>query len=322
MFVILLALLLPIHVFGQSAASDPPSEGALFLLLPVGAEGVSVGRAMTAVQSAESAFWNPAGLSSLARSEIVVMRGDPPAGKSTALSWLISRQPLGVVGLSYHLLDHGEQALVDDQQNVRGAISIRSHVGVVSVATSLASWLDVGLNMKIVRFNLNCRGQCDDAGVQASGWAGDVGLQSQPLEDVPLRFGAMLAHFGPKFQVVNAAQADPLPTRIRLSAAYEVLHHFHPPADLALWIRVEAEDRWRRPGESRSFYVGTELVAGSGDVIFLRASHAREEIKESDENAFGLGLRYERFEIALARSFTSSILEGSEPVYVSFGIRF
>ena len=54
MFVILLALLLPIHVFGQSAASEPPpSEGALFLLLPVGAEGVSLGRAMTAVSVLE-----------------------------------------------------------------------------------------------------------------------------------------------------------------------------------------------------------------------------------------------------------------------------
>ena len=66
----------------------------------------------------------------------------------------------------------------------------------------------------------------------------------------------------------------------------------------------------------------TELVAGSSDMIFLRASHAREEIKESDENSFGFGLRFERFELALARSFASSILEGSEPVYVSFGIRF
>jgi hypothetical protein len=132
----------------------------------------------------------------------------------------------------------------------------------------------------------------------------------------------MVAHFGPKFQVVNAAQADPLPTRIRLSAAYEILRHFDPPADLALWIRVEVEDRWRNPGEARSFYVGTELVAGSNDIIFLRASHAKEEISESDENAFGLGLRFERFELALARSFASSILEGSEPVYVSFGIRF
>jgi hypothetical protein len=277
---------------------------------------------MTAVTSPEAAFWNPAGLASLSESEFLVMRGDPLAGVSTAISLLMARQPLGVLGLSYHLLDGGEQNLVDDQGNVRGAFTIRSHVGIVSAASPLASWLDIGLNMKIVRFDLNCRGQCDDAGVQSSGWAGDVGFQSQPLANVPLRLGAMIAHFGPSFQVVNADQADPLPTRIRFSAAYEMLRHFEPPADLALWVRVEVEGRLRRPGESRSFYVGTEFVAGSSDVIFLRASHAREEIKESDENSFGLGLRFERFELALARSFTSSILEKSEPVYVTFGIRF
>ena len=321
--VILLALIPPGHVWGQDTPAEPSSpEGALFLLLPVGAEGVSLGRAMTASTSAESAFWNPAGLAGLDRSELVIMRGDPLAGVSTALSWSIVRQPLGVLGLSYHLLDGGEQNLVDDQQNVRGTISIRSHVGVASAATRLVGWLDVGLNMKVARFDLACRGQCDDAGVRSSGWAGDVGFQAQPLTNVPLRFGAMLAHFGPKFQVVNAAQADPLPTRIRLSAAYEVLQHFEPPADLVLWVRFEVEDRLRQSGEAPSFYVATELVAGSTDAIFLRASHAREEIKEADEIAFGLGLRYQRFELALARSFTSSILEGSEPVYVSFGILF
>ena len=323
LLVILLALVTPGHVVGQDTASDPsPPEGALFLLLPVGAEGVSLGRAMTAVTSPEAAFWNPAGLASLSESEFLVMRGDPLAGVSTAISLLMARQPLGVLGLSYHLLDGGEQNLVDDQGNVRGAFTIRSHVGIVSAASPLASWLDIGLNMKIVRFDLNCRGQCDDAGVQSSGWAGDVGFQSQPLANVPLRLGAMIAHFGPSFQVVNADQADPLPTRIRFSAAYEMLRHFEPPADLALWVRVEVEGRLRRPGESRSFYVGTELVAGSTDAIFLRASHAKEEIKESNETSFGLGLRFERFELALARSFTSSILEGSEPVYVTFGIRF
>lgn len=319
----LLALALPIHVEAQDPPAEAsPPEGALFLLLPVGAEGVSLGRAMTAVASAESVFWNPAGISRLTQSELLVMRGDPLAGESTALSWLIARQPYGVLGLSYHLLDGGEQSLVDDQGNVRGAFSIRSHVGVVSVATTVASWLDVGLNMKVVRFNLNCRGQCDDSGVQSSGWAGDIGFQSQPLEDIPLRFGAMVAHFGPRFQVVNAAQADPLPTRIRLSAAYEVIRHFTAPEDLALWIRVEVEDRWRRPGKSPSFYVGTEFVAGTDDVIFLRASRSSGEINESAENAIGVGLRHERFELSLARSFTSSIVEDSEPVYVSFGVRF
>jgi hypothetical protein len=289
LLVILLALIPRGHVWGQNASSRP--EGALFLLLRVGAEGISLGRAMTAVTSAESAFWNPAGLAGLDQSELLIMRGDPLAGVSTALSWAIARQPLGVLALSYHLLDGGEQNLVDNQQNVRGTISIRSHVGIVSAATGLADWLDVGLNMKVVRFDLDCRGQCDDGGVQSSGWVGDVGFQAQPLGNVPLRLGAMIAHFGPRFQVVNAAQA-------------------------------EVEDRWRRPGKSPSFYPGTELVAGGTDAVFLRASRAREEIKGADETAFGLGLRHERFELALARTFTPSILEGNEPVYVSSGIRF
>ena len=86
--------------------------------------------------------------------------------------------------------------------------------------------------------------------------------------------------------------------------------------------RIEVEDRWRRPGEKRRRYVGTELVAGSTDVIFIRASRASGEITQTAEIAFGLGLRYEGFELALARSFASSIVEGSEPVYVSFGLRF
>ena len=322
LLLVLMALAGPVHVVGQDAAEPAAPEGALFLLLPVGAEGVSLGRAMTAVSSAESAFWNPAGLASLSQSRLLVMRGEPLAGESTALSWLIALDRLGVLGLSYHLLDGGEQNLVDDQQNVRGTISIRSHVAIVSAGTSLARWLDVGLNMKIVRFNLSCRGQCDDAGVQSSGWSGDIGFQSQPVADLPLRLGAMVAHFGPRFQVVNAEQADPFPTRIRLSAAYEILQHFSAPLGLALWGRVEVEDRWRQPGEAPSFYVGAELVAGSEDVIFLRASHASEDMKASGELAVGLGLRYQRFELSLARSFASSIVEDSEPVYVSFGIRF
>ncbi len=320
---VLLALAPPLQAVGQDTPEASPPEGALFLLLPVGAEAVSLGRAMTAKPSAESAFWNPAGLARLPESRLVVMRGDPLAGESTAISWLLARERLGVIGFSYHLLDGGEQNLVDDRQNVRGEIVIRSHIGVVSIGTPVTNWLDVGLNMKVVQFNLTCRGQCDDAGVQSSGWAGDIGFQSQPLgEDVPFRFGAMVAHFGPRFQVVNAAQADPLPTRIRLSVAYEVLRHFDTPADLSLWVRLEVEDRWRRPGEDPSFYVGTELVAGSDDVVFLRASHSKEDIKESGEIAFGVGLRYERFELALARSFAPSLVEGGEPVYVSFGIRF
>ena len=48
-------------------------EGALFLLLPVGAEAVSLGRAMTAMEGSEGAFWNPAGLVGVPRSELLIV---------------------------------------------------------------------------------------------------------------------------------------------------------------------------------------------------------------------------------------------------------
>ena len=314
---LLLALILAQGLRGQGS-----QEGALFLLLPVGAHGVALGRAMTAVSSPESAFWNPAGLAGLERSQLVIMRGDHLVGEGTALSGLMSSQPLGVVGLSYELLDEGEQDLTDVEGNVRGTISVRSHVGIASLATRLTRWLDAGFNFKVIQFKLSCRGRCDDAGVRSTGWAVDWGLQSQPVAGIPLRVGAMLAHVGPDFQVVNAEQADPLPSRIRASAAYEVLSHFVETDEIRLWVRFEVEDRWRDLGQSRSYYVATELAAGQGDVIYVRSGYASGEVGSADGIAIGVGLRYERFELGLAKNLAGSITGESEPVHVSFGIVF
>ena len=322
---LLIAGLLVLLVPGGLRAQDSEigsTEGALFLLLPVGAQGVSMGRAMTAVPSPESAFWNPAGLASLEESRLVVMRGDHLVGEGTALSGLIVRQPVGVIGVSYELLDEGEQDLTDAEGNVRGALSVRSHVGIVSLATRLTSWLDAGFNFKIVRFNLNCRGQCNGAGVRSTGWAMDAGIQSRPLGGLPLRLGAMLAHLGPDFQVVNAEQADPLPSRIRASAGYDLFHHFVSADELRLWVRFEVEDRWRDPGEAPSYYVGTEFEAGRDDVIFVRSGYVKGEVGQADGMAIGVGLRYERFELGLAKNLAGSITGESEPVHVSFGILF
>jgi len=319
--VFLLAFSLPIGLHAQ----DPEvgsSEGALFLLLPVGAQGVSLGRAMTAVPSPESAFWNPAGLASMEESRLLIMRGDHLVGEGTAISALMVRQPVGVLGVSYEILDEGEQDLTDPTGNVRGSISVRSHVGIVSFATRLTGWLDAGLNFKIVQFNLSCRGQCDGAGVRSIGWAMDTGVQTQPLASVPLRLGAMLAHMGPDFQVVNSEQADPLPSRVRISAAYNFLPHFVETDDINLWVRFEVEDRWRDPGEAPSYYVGTELAAGRGDVLYVRSGYVQGEVGQADGVAIGVGLRYERFEIGLAKNLAGSITGESEPVHVSFGIVF
>jgi len=311
----------PPGVAGQDSELGS-TEGALFLLLPVGAHGVAMGRAMTSVPSPESAFWNPAGLAGLEESRVVIMRGDHLVGEGTALSGLVVRQPVGVVGLSYELLDEGKQDLTDIEGNVRGSISVRSHVGIISLATRLTGWLDAGFNFKLVQFNLSCRGQCDDAGIRSTGWAVDAGVQSEPIAGLPLRLGAMLAHLGPDFQVVNAEQADPLPSRIRVSAAYNFLTHFVDTDDINLWVRLEVEDRWQDAGDAPSYYVGTELTAGRGDVIYVRSGYVQGEVGQADGVAIGVGLRYERFELGLAKNLAGSITGESEPVHVSFGIVF
>lgn len=319
----LVLTLAPSSLMGQGDPDDLPAlEGALFLLLPVGAQGVSLGRAMTSVPGSESAFWNPAGLAAVDENRLLVFRGNHLVGEATAISMLFPRQPLGVFGISYQLLDEGEQDLKDREGNVLGTINVRSHIGVASFATPLADWLYAGVNFKLVQFNLGCRGQCPGVGVRSTGWAVDAGLQARPFASVPLRLGAMFAHLGPDFQVENADQADPLPTRIRVSAGYELLTHFVESDDLTLWFNVEVENRWSDPGDAPSYYLGAELMAGRGDILFVRTGFQAGEIGVSDGFAVGVGLRYQQFELGLAKNLAGSITGESEPVFVSFGLNY
>lgn len=315
---------------GNNPASLAPAEkgtaqeGALFLLLPLGAQGVAMGRAMSALQSPEAAFWNPAGLTDLDRSRLVFYRTESLAGETFALSALLAHPDVGTLGLSYELLDVGTQDLTDEQGNTLGQVSVRNHVALLSFAAEVLPRLETGINLKMIRFRVACSGACQDQGVAATTYAVDLGVQSRPLSAVPLRLGAMIAHLGPALQVVNAEQADPLPTRVRVSAAYELLGHFldERSRDLDLWLSVEAEDRWRDPGDP-SIYVGSEFSAGRGDVLFVRAGYALGEVARTDGAAVGVGLRYQRFELGIAKALGTGTLQGqSEPVHVTFGLLF
>ncbi len=308
---------------------DPPGssgEGALFLLLPVGAQAVSLGRAMTTVQGSEGAFWNPAGLAALARSQFVVFRGEQVAGEATAVSGLFVRPNVGTAGASYLLLDVGDQDLTDAAGNVLGTVSVRNHLGVVSGATRLAERLTVGVSFKVVQFRLSCRGSsCPDRGTTATSYAFDVGLQGAPLDR--LRLGAMVAHLGPSLQVRNAEQADPLPARVRLAASYDVVHLFTDRPEFGGWLGVEFQDRLRDPGVP-SLYFGTELTAGTTDALSIRAGYVLADLldrlqgSDPEEGArVGLGIQYDRIGMSIAKSLAVSTLTGeTEPVHVTLSI--
>jgi len=83
---------------GETDEEVPASDEVLFLLLPVGAQGVALGRAMTAFESQEAAFWNPAGLARLEEGRILVYRGNTLAGEQTAFSAVVTRGRIGTFG--------------------------------------------------------------------------------------------------------------------------------------------------------------------------------------------------------------------------------
>ena len=311
----------PAPVAGQESTEEAGArEGALFLLLPVGAQGVGLGRAMTALQSDEGAFWNPASLAEHSERRAMVYRGDQLSGEATAASVLFPWNRVGTFGISYLLLDSGTQDLRDEFGDVLGSISVRNHVGIASFATSFPGRIHAGVNMKLVQFRVGCRGQCPDLETTSSAYALDVGLQAQPFASMPLRFGWMVAHAGTDFKIANEEQSDPLPTRVRLAVAYEVLHRFVEDGLMDLWVTVETEDRAREPG-SPSLYMG--LSYSAADLFFVRSGYASGQLDQTDGASVGVGFRFDRFDLNLAKSLTRSLITGeSQPIHVTFGLQF
>lgn len=321
--VLALALLVSAAVPGLSAQEigdeTGAGEGALFLLLPVGAHGVGVARAMTALPSEESAFWNPAGLAEQTGRRVLIYRGNQLAGDATAINVLLPWKRAGTFGVSYLLLDIGDQVRRDEFGDRLGRISIRNHAGILSYAVSFPGRIHAGVNMKLVQFRIACRGQCPDLDTTSSAYALDVGIQAEPFSRIPLRLGWMIAHAGTEFQVINEQQSDPLPTRVRFAVAYDLLRRLEPEG-VELWATLEAEDRARDPG-SPSLYTGLNLSVA--ELFHVRTGYVGGKLDQTNGAAVGLGLRFDRFDLNLAKSLTRSAVTGaSEPLHVTFGVTF
>lgn len=318
-----LALLLALALAAPLAAQEgSSSEGAPILLLPVGARAVAMGRAMTALSGAESVFWNPAGLAELAGTRLALYRDDSVAGEMTGVSALFGRSEIGTIAATYDLTDIGEQDVTDGQNNVLGTLSNRNHLGIVSVAARFWNRANIGFNLKVMQFRQSCRGQCLDAGVTATTYAVDAGVQVTRLAGWPLRLGAMVAHAGPRLQFKNEEQADPLPTRVRVATAYELRGPSVPGADLRLTLTGELEDRWRNPGEP-AVYLGAEFSgAVQPAVLLLRAGYVIGNGEQVDGAAVGVGIGYDRFDLGIAKSLSSNIADETEPVHVAFALMF
>lgn len=304
---------------GTSDVELASDECCLVLLLPVSARAVALGRALTARGSASGVFANPAGLAALEEGQFVIHHSATVAGQANAVSLLFTPPIVGTLGVSYQLFDHGDIATTDENGFETGQLSIRDHVLVASYATHLLGGLSGGVNLKLYHFRIGCRGNCAGHEVRATTYGLDTGLHFRPAWLDALQLGVALSNLGFSLQVVNAPQADPLPTRVRAGAAYDVLRHVATADAVALWAGLELVDRWPTPG-SPAASLGLEFIAA--DAVFLRAGYVPGNGLDSGA-AIGVGVRHTYFTVDIAKSFNNSVLDPeAEPFQVSFAMSF
>ena len=144
------------------AQAGPAEDGALFLLLPVGARSVGMGQAVVAEQGgSEAVWWNPAGLARAEKREAAIHHSQSVIGTGDAVSFVVPSSVLGVAALSVNILNYGAQEVTDQISGVEiGSILPRSFVYAATYATTIGEHVNAGITYKVLQFRVDCSGAC------------------------------------------------------------------------------------------------------------------------------------------------------------------
>jgi hypothetical protein len=305
----------PITTGGSSA-----SEGAEFLLLPVGARAVGMGGAVTGMRgTGDLVLWNPAGVAGMTERRVLVNHSEGVFDTSSEVIGLIwPTESLGTIGITYYLVDFGELPSTDIDGLVQGTINFRNQEFLFTYATQLVGTLEAGFNYKLVQLIFRCDGLCaDQRSFTRTTHAIDLGLIYEKALGLPLSLGGSIRHLG--FALQGAATDDPLPTRVRIGVAYHAVSLFADDSPFALAVAVDVEDRVREFGDP-DVMIGSEF--GVAERIFLRAGYSFVDTGLGGP-ALGFGLVYDWFYLDLSRGFDDvSQATGEEAMQVSFGVIF
>ncbi|MGH7606087.1 MAG: PorV/PorQ family protein [Gemmatimonadales bacterium] len=320
------ALILTVWPSGRLAAQEAPlNTGALFLVFPVGAQAVGMGQtAMAAAGRGDAAFWNPAGLATLANNEFSLHSGNLVAGRSHVLSAFFPSEGIGVVGGAVYLVDYGDLERTDANGNTIARIAPRNFELLASYATALAGSFVFGVSYKLVQLRVDCSGDCrgfpSGAGTTH---ALDLGGQFELGAGGPLRIGIALRNLGFKLQVENQAQADPLPTRLAVGVLYRLRLQPRDGGTLDerfdVKVAADVDSPWGQVGASQT-RVGIDV--GYQQLLRVRAGYAFVQDGLSGPSV-GLGLETGSLGVDLARAFLAgSDLQVDDPTFFSFRVTF
>jgi hypothetical protein len=301
-------------------------EGALFLLLPVGARAVGMGQAVVADRSgSESVWWNPAGIGTSTRREAAIHHSQSVAGTGDAVTIIVPSSLLGVLALSVNIFDYGEQKTSVDptvpDEGGSGTIIPRSFIYAATYATSLGSYVTAGLTYKLVQFRIDCTGPCPDISFSATTSALDLGAQFLVKRSVPLVIGISARNLvGLKLQVNDSPQSDELPRRLQVGVQYRLDLPQKLVPETAVRLAFDVADGIRVGKPAPRF--GTDIAYR--DRFHVRAGYAFEASRsEAGGPSIGLGVSTGNLLFDVARVLSGlSADAGKAPTYLSLRYLF
>lgn len=336
--------------------------GVLFLLIPPGARHNGMGQSGVATaKDANAIYYNPGALALIDYSnqkprniEFMHVNWLPGFGLDlfydyASLSWNLEN--IGVVGVNFTYFNLGEQTITDDQARELGKLNSFDMAIGATYATKLSEDVGIGGNLKFIYSKLaNKDGTGQNIKGTGSSVAVDIGIMKKNFLIQDLTLGASLANIGPKISYVDEAQADPLPTNLRLGLSYPAyksefnnilvtyeinrlivrgdtlrsrgLIEGHPfskkfytrSALFTTWT----DNGWRRIGHN----IGAEYTYS--DFLSLRTGMALDVAGKLYDMNFGAGIKYKMFKLDFA--YTSRLAgefnarDGSQ--FYSIGIIF
>jgi hypothetical protein len=305
-----------------SPAQGSAQSGALFLLVPFGAQSVGRGEAVVAHRSlgTEGIWWNPAALARMERREVAVHHGQSVVATTDMLAVAAPSRVLGTLAAGAFLVNYGDQQATDPVNGAPiGTITNRSYLMAVSYASPAGKRLNAGLTYKFLMLRFQCSGICGQVpAITGSSSALDVGVQYLLPVRSPVTLGASLRNLGPALQVKDAEQADPLPRVVQAGVTAEVPIQALAAAGATLEVAGDLQQAEALGGTA----VGLGVVLGYRKELFLRTGY---KVQSGDARGVAFGFGYQRGGLAVdvARRLGGlSAQLGEPPTFVSLRARF
>jgi hypothetical protein len=372
-FLILLTALTTSKVFSQNSTTTSTKNSSVittavsFLLLAPDSRAGGMGESGGGLADNSSAiFWNPAGIAFLTGSEVGFTHSNwlPQFNLDMFYDYATYRQYIealnGSVTASVTFMNFGEfiQTGSDSPTEIG---KFRSFDGALTLgyATKLSDDWGLGFNFRVIHSRLAPGGTEQEQGSgTATSVSFDIAAMWRPshwelplLGDVGNKFsiGMNLSNLGPKIYYIDKAQADPIPTDLRLGMAFRLfedeVNSFTYTLDFSKLLVESASDSTKKQGE---FYkaiftswgdqpfseelrsivtsMGLEYWYGgiSQDFKFaLRAGFFYEDPNYGNRKfmTFGAGIRYDTYGFDFSY-ISTDIFKGGENHPLSQTLRF